>query len=230
MKNITKIYAVGMLLGLLFTGCSKTESKVETAKQSATANTAASANLNTELAPVVEDGTVEKVLARPSVDSTVVRDPSKPVKSEGPDNSQILATYDGAGTLSEERYFQDSNKVNLVVVETKTDGTKTGKIFARDGKIKEIPQNMIASAMKMTDDELASSFGFTEFKKAQPITTIASNPVQPTVQTRVAPAQVPQKPAVAETLPAVNESEGQEPQSKYPQSAKTETKPDDDQQ
>jgi hypothetical protein len=229
-KNLTKCLIAGLSACLFLTSCSKTKTGSEVnsqSKVSASANT--NANLNTGAKPITDDGTKETVLTMPSsANSTVVRDPSKPLKAKGEDNSEILSTYDGAGTLSEERYFQDSNKIHAVVVITQKDGTKTGRVYARDGGVKDLPSNMISTALTSTDDDLAFKLGFKEFKKPEPVITTA----QQIPQTQTAPMpQVPQmKPAAPETA-TVAQSPTEEqtvadakPQTSYPQTAKSDVK------
>jgi hypothetical protein len=92
--------------------------------------------------------------------------------------------------MFEERYFQNSNKIHSIVVETKTDGSVSGRAYARDGKVKDLSSDMIQKALSAPGDDLAYNLGFTEFQKKETIATTSTplpntqvqvnNPASPT--------------------------------------------------
>lgn len=75
----------------------------------------------------------------------------------GPDNSEITTTIDANGVKTETRVFRDNPRVAKVVVTTRN-GTRTTRVYARNGEQKD--GNAVENALNDTGDAIASAAGF----------------------------------------------------------------------
>ncbi|MCU1267591.1 MAG: hypothetical protein JWM21_3909 [Acidobacteria bacterium] len=82
----------------------------------------------------------------------------------GPDNSEITTTTDANGVKTETRVFRDNSRVSKVVVTTRN-GTRTTRVYARNGE--ERDASKVDNALDATGDAIASAAGFVADKTVE---------------------------------------------------------------
>lgn len=97
--------------------------------------------------------------AEPQIVAATVEAPQNEVQRLTGDNSQISAMYDGFGNKVETRIFIDNPLLQRVVVSTFASGERKGVVYAQNGAINDLPEDLLDKSMSGSADELARSVG-----------------------------------------------------------------------
>jgi serine/threonine protein kinase len=123
-----------------------------------------------------------------------------------PDDSEIITTLSADGLKTETRTFRGNSRVAKVVVTTR-DEKRSARVYSNAGDVRDLPQDMIASALEATGDSLAEAVGFAvpvDAKgKSVAVTKPESQKALPRVKTSGRKTTAQAKPANS-SLPASN--------------------------
>ena len=132
------------------------------------------------------------------------------------DGSTIDTTYDGFGNKTEKRTFNGDPLLNLIMLRSGIDGNKKVFVYAKNGEVKNLPEEMIEKILTASPDELANAAGIFEGVKEpgfiqsnQPPTVTALKPL-PSSQFPIRNRQVGQTPTLEAEEPS---AEIEQPQS-----------------
>lgn len=81
----------------------------------------------------------------------------------GPDNSDITTSTDANGVRTETRVFKDNQHISKIVVTTRN-GTRTTRVYSRNGEEKEIQTTDSQNVLEETGDAIADAAGFVAAK------------------------------------------------------------------
>jgi serine/threonine protein kinase len=76
-----------------------------------------------------------------------------------PDDSEIITTTDANGVKTETRTFKSNSRIVKVVVTTRLK-QRTAQVYSITGDVRDLPQDMVGSALEATGDSLANAVGF----------------------------------------------------------------------
>ena len=139
---------------------------------------------------IVSNSSAEKASAAPSTqlrDAGPVTEPISQRTVAAPDDSEISTTIDATGAEIKTRTFKSNGTISRVVLTTR-DGKQTGKVFSISGEERDVPADVIATALDVTGDSLAAAVGLVgaaekgqalakaETRKASPIVNVGRRP------------------------------------------------------
>jgi hypothetical protein len=126
------------------------------------------------------------------------------------DGSEITTMFDGHGNKTEMRVFNSDPLLQSIMVRTSAKGERQVSVYGQNGRVRQLPDNMLDKAMSAQARELANAAGIYEGRKEVSTPTVVQNnqpPLQPlpssnfpvqTPQPQIVPAATP-APAVVET-------------------------------
>ena len=120
------------------------------------------------------------------------------------DGSQIDITYDGFGNKTETRTFNNNLLLKLILLRTGVDGSKKVFVYAKNGEVKSLKDDVLDRVMTAPSSELANLAGIYEgYKKPivtennQPLSDVALKPFRdlqfPTKNQSFEQTQTPEK-------------------------------------
>lgn len=131
---------------------------------------------------------------------------------DAPDNSSIITTTTPDGTRTETRTFKSHALVSKVVVTTAGE-TRTARVSSLGGEERDLPAEMIHTALEVTGDALASAVGFGVQKgKSAETTQVAGKQNR---QTRPRPQETTPKSPPAQKKEAVTQNNDTTAQQTY---------------
>jgi hypothetical protein len=113
------------------------------------------------------------------------------------DGTELNTFYDGYGNKTETRMFFHDKLIKFVVIKTTPGGVRQGIVYAQNGEVKLLPQDLTAEALELSGDEIARSVEV--FEGRQENETLANLQHPATVM----PVQI--KPNQELTAPPTNE-------------------------
>lgn len=81
------------------------------------------------------------------------------------DGSQLNTLFDGYGNKTQIRTFFDDGLVKFVIVKTFSDGGQQALVFAQNGEIKVVPDELINKFLTLSGKEIAKIVGIIEGRK-----------------------------------------------------------------
>ncbi len=78
------------------------------------------------------------------------------------DNSKIDTMYDGFGNRTDTRCFDYHPRVKCVLVRSAADGQKQIFVYASNGEVKKLSEDMFAQVLTLPANEIATAAGITE--------------------------------------------------------------------
>ena len=82
-----------------------------------------------------------------------------------PDNSRLATVYDGFGNKSESRYFNNHQRLALVLLRTSVNGLREVFVYGQNGVVKSLPADMLGKVLTASPDEIANAAGIYEGRK-----------------------------------------------------------------
>ena len=95
------------------------------------------------------------------------------------DGTDITTTYDSYGAKIQMRRFPNDPRLAMVIVETHPDGKVVSYAYSMKNEIRNVPSDMISSALSDSADRISDSLGFVAPIK-QPETVNIAQPPQST--------------------------------------------------
>ena len=128
------------------------------------------------------------------------------------DGSFIDVTYDGFGNKTETRTFNGNPLLKLIMLRTGVDGSKKVFVYAKNGEVKSLPEQMLGKILTAPPGELANAAGIYEGVKEESDFTQSSEPTNyttlkplPSSQFPVRNQQIEQTPRETEEPPESSE-------------------------
>jgi hypothetical protein len=104
------------------------------------------------------------------------------------DGTDITTTYDSYGAKIQMRRFPNDPRLAMVIVETHPDGKVVSYAYSMKNEIRNVPSDMISSALSDSADRISDSLGFVAPIKQSETVNIA----QPPQSTNESPTTVTQ--------------------------------------
>lgn len=152
------------------------------------------------------------------------------------DNSKITTMFDGYGNKTETRYFDNNPLLQSVTVRTSAAGEKLVSVYAQNGTVNQLPENMFDRVLSAPANDLAAAAGVFEGRREPVLVQSNQPPLQPMPSYKfpiqmapaqpIAPEEAPVEPPAAETLKPPVETENPPKQTAEKTASKT---PVDDQ-
>jgi len=115
------------------------------------------------------------------------------------DGSRVTTMFDGHGNKTEMRFFNNDPLLQTIMIRTSAKGETQVSVYGQNGRVRQLPDNMLGKAMSASASELATAAGIYEGRSETPTPTVVPNqpPLKPMPSSNF-PVQKPQ----AETVPA----------------------------
>ncbi len=143
---------------------------------------------------------------------------SREITQIAKDGSTVEITYDGFGNKTETRTFNGNPMLRLIMLRTGTDGSRKVFVYAKNGEIKTLPDDMLDRILTAPSGELASAAGIYQGISEEPE---SSQTNQPTTYTQLKPLPSSQFPIRNQQTETTLQQEAAKPsvESEKPQSA-----------
>lgn len=120
------------------------------------------------------------------------------------DNSKITTMFDGYGNKTETRFFDNNPLLLSITVRTSVSGEKQVSVYAQNGMVNRLPENMFDRVLSSSANDLAAAAGIFEGRREPTIVQSNQPPLQPMPSYKF-PVQTPlpqTQPLPAETTEA----------------------------
>ncbi len=136
------------------------------------------------------------------------------------DNSRVTTMYDGYGNKTETRFFDNNPLVLSITVRTSAAGEKNVSVYAQNGTVNQLPENMFDRVLSAPANDLAAAAGIFEGRREPAIVQTSQPPLQPMPSYRF-PVQTPP----AQAVPVEPPTEPEIPEPAAAETAKPPTAP-----
>lgn len=91
------------------------------------------------------------------------------------DNSQTNIMYDGFGNKTETRVFFNHPLIKFIVVRTYPNGSKAAFVYAQNGEVKPLPDELLENSLILPPDEIAKISEIYEGRKENELIAVVQN-------------------------------------------------------
>ena len=89
----------------------------------------------------------------------------RPIETKS--DSEVTVLYDSFGNKIETRAFNDDPLINVIMIRTPVSGNKSVFVFAQNGEVKNLPEDMAERVLSIPGSEIARNAGIFEGKKVE---------------------------------------------------------------